>query len=580
MEYQSFRSRDFPDFEFSNRGNSGENPRRRIKRICCIGAGYVGGPTCAIIADKNPDIHVTVVDLSQVRIDAWNSENLPIYEPGLKEIVTRARDGESTRLPNLFFSTNVDLAILEADLIFVSVNTPTKTTGSGAGRAYELGFFESAIRKIADIAESDKIIVEKSTVPCRTADSVRDVLFATARPGVNFEILSNPEFLAEGTAIRDLLTPDRILIGSLQTENGLEAAQALADVYEAWVPKSRIITMNVWSSELAKLASNVLLAQRISSINSLSAICEATGADIDEISYACGLDTRIGSKMLKASVGFGGSCFKKDILCISYIAESLHLPEVSAYWKSVVDINEYQKDRFAKRIIHRLFNSLTNKKIAILGFAYKKNTADTRESAAITIVQSLAAEGAKLSIYDPKVQQETVWQDLELGSSSTPEFWRLKANVTVQNDVYAACEGAHAVVILTEWDQFSNKATTAATWSSRISWPKIASTMQRPMFVFDGRGIVDAAPLEELGFRVECIGKPGSSVSSHFIAPVEKGGKSGYANANANANGGSRGSSVAASSPRWSEPLSSGNSESGNGRRRRKSEESSIDLRE
>ncbi|KAE9968662.1 hypothetical protein EG327_010961 [Venturia inaequalis] len=528
------------------------------------------------LTHKNPDIQVTVVDLSQVRIDAWNSENLPIYEPGLKEIVTRARDGDVTRLPNLFFSTDVDRAIREADLIFVSVNTPTKTTGSGAGRAYELGFFESAIRKIADIAESDKIIVEKSTVPCRTADSVRDVLFATARPGINFEILSNPEFLAEGTAIRDLLTPDRILIGSLRTENGLEAAQALADVYEAWVPKSRIITMNVWSSELAKLASNVLLAQRISSINSLSAICEATGADIDEISYACGLDTRIGSKMLKASVGFGGSCFKKDILCISYIAESLHLPEVSAYWKSVVDINEYQKDRFTKRIIHRLFNSLTNKKIAILGFAYKKNTADTRESAAITIVQSLAAEGAKLSIYDPKVLEETVWQDLELGSSSTPEFWRLQANVTVQSDVYVACEGAHAVVILTEWDQFSNKATTADT-SSRISWPKIASTMQRPMFVFDGRGIVDAAPLEELGFRVECIGKPGSSVSSPFMAPVGKTGKSGYANANGGNT--SRASSVAGSSPRWSEPLSSANSESGIGRRR-KSEESSIDLRE
>jgi UDPglucose 6-dehydrogenase len=509
---------------------------------------------------------VTVVDLSQVRIDAWNSQSLPIYEPGLKEIVTRARDGDATRQPNLFFSTNVDLAILEADLIFVSVNTPTKTTGAGAGRAYELGFFESAIRKIADIAESDKIIVEKSTVPCRTAESVRDVLQATARPGVHFEILSNPEFLAEGTAIRDLLEPDRILIGSLQTESGLEAAQALANVYGAWVPKSRIITMNVWSSELAKLASNVLLAQRISSINSLSAICEATGADIDEISYACGLDTRIGSKMLKASVGFGGSCFKKDVLCISYIAESLHLPEVSAYWKSIVDINEYQKDRFAKRIIHRLFNSLTNKKIAVLGFAYKKNTADTRESAAISVVQSLAAEGAKLSIYDPKVLEQTVWQDLELGSSSTPEFWRLRSNVTVHSDVYSACEGAHAVVILTEWDEFSNKPTNEDV-SSRISWPRIASTMQRPMFVFDGRGIIDVAPLEELGFRVECIGKSGSNVSSPFMAPVGRPRKGGHA--------GSRGGSSAASSPRWSEPLSSGNSEAGG----RRSEESSIDIR-
>lgn len=420
-----------------------------------------------------------------------------------------ARDSEiDGRQKNLFFSTNVNEAIAEADLIFVAVNTPTKGTGTGAGKAYELGWFEAAMRKIADIATSDKIIVEKSTVPVRTADSVRDVLSAIARPRVHFEILSNPEFLAEGTAVRDLLAPDRILIGSMQTESGLQAAEALSSVYAAWVPRERIINLNLWSSELAKLAANCLLAQRISSINSLSALCEATGADIDEVSYACGLDTRIGSKMLKASVGFGGSCFKKDVLCLVYIAESLHLPEVAAYWKSIVDINEYQKDRFTKRIISRLFNSLTNKKIAILGFAYKKNTADTRESAAITVMTNLAAEGAKLSIYDPKVKDDQIYQDLELSCTSTQEYWQLRPNVTVCTDVYAACEEAHAVVILTEWDEFSNKPCSNPK-TPQIDWTRIAKTMQRPMFLFDGRNILDAPALEDLGFRVECIGKPG-----------------------------------------------------------------------
>lgn len=469
-----------------------------------------------MIANKNPDIDVTVVDLSQTRIDAWKSHDLPIYEPGLEEIVSYARDGAEQRRPNLFFSTTVDQAIAEADLIFVAVNTPTKGTGTGAGRAYELAWFESAMRRIAEVATSDKIIVEKSTVPVRTAENVRDILSATAHPDVHFEILSNPEFLAEGTAIRDLLAPDRILIGSLQTESGLAAAEALANVYSAWVPRERIITLNTWSSELSKLAANCLLAQRISSINSLSALCEATGADIDEISYACGLDSRIGPKMLKASVGFGGSCFKKDVLCLVYIAESLHLPEVAGYWKSVVDINEYQKDRFTKRIINRLFNSLTNKKIALLGFAYKKNTADTRESAAITVMSDLAAEGAKISIYDPKVKEDQIYQDLELACSSTQEYWQLRPNVSVCSDVYEACKGAHAVVILTEWDEFSNKPTNDI--RSRLNWERVAANMQRPMFVFDGRNIIDAPALEALGFRVECIGKPGYSGNNSCLS--------------------------------------------------------------
>ncbi|KAF2135531.1 uncharacterized protein K452DRAFT_303475 [Aplosporella prunicola CBS 121167] len=536
----------------------------RVKKICCIGAGYVGGPTCAVIANKNPDVDVTVVDLNTTRINAWNSDNLPIYEPGLPDIVKLARDGVGQRRPNLFFSTNVDAAIAEADLIFISVNTPTKTTGAGAGRASELGYFEAAVRNIAEVATSDKIIVEKSTVPCRTAENIREILSAIGRPGVEFEILSNPEFLAEGTAIGDLLDPGRILIGSLSTGNGYRAAAALAAIYGAWVPKGRIITTNLWSSELTKLAANALLAQRISSINALSAVCEATGADIEEVAYTCGLDERIGPKMLKASVGFGGSCFKKDVLSLTYIAESLHLPEVAAYWKSVVDINEYQKERFSKRIVRCLYNTLTYKKIAILGFAYKKNTGDTRETAAITVINHLLAEGAIIRVYDPLVKEENMWEVLEQNNRDP----LLREKVKVCHDVYDACVGAHAIAILTECDEFSNKKATthvsppeirsalqesgfsrvhklalmlqtpetdrpelrqvgtdvsvnepadmpgtngSALW--KLDWSRVATLMRRPMFVFDGRNIIDPSGLETLGFRVECIGKTHSAGS-------------------------------------------------------------------
>ncbi|KAF1986571.1 nucleotide sugar dehydrogenase [Aulographum hederae CBS 113979] len=513
-------------------------PHGRVQNICCIGAGYVGGPTCAVIANKNPHLKVTVVDLSQPRIDAWNSPHLPIYEPGLQEIVELARDGSADRKPNLFFSTDVDAAIAEADLVFVSVNTPTKVSGTGAGFASELSYVESAIRKIAEVATTDKIVVEKSTVPVRTADSMREILSAIGKPGVRFEVLSNPEFLAEGTAIPDLLTPDRILIGSLVNESGLSAASALANVYAGWVPRDRIITMNLWSSELAKLAANALLAQRISSINALSAICEATGADVEEIAFACGTDTRIGSKMLRASVGFGGSCFKKDILSLTYISETLHLPEVAAYWRSVVDINEYQKDRFTNRIITCLYNSLTNKKIAVLGFSYKKDTGDTRESAAISIIKNLAGERAKISIYDPKVEERQIWQDLQgYGNvSSVAGAGSVKDFVTVENNVYDACADAHAIIILTEWDEFSNKAiakpTAAqankptnghASTNPRMDWSRVADTMKRPMFVFDGRNVVDARALEELGFRVECIGKPGTNWAKERMLQAQTG---------------------------------------------------------
>ncbi|KAF2083983.1 UDP-glucose dehydrogenase [Saccharata proteae CBS 121410] len=480
---------------------------RRVRKICCIGAGYVGGPTCAVIANKNPDVDVTVVDLDSKRIQAWKSNELPIYEPGLLEVVQQARDVQG----NLFFSTDIDAAIDAADLIFVSVNTPTKLTGAGAGRASELGYVESAVRKIAEIAKpgTSKIVVEKSTVPIKTADGIREILAATCRYNVNFDVLSNPEFLAEGTAMSDLLNPDRVLIGSLQTQSGFRAAAALADLYASWVPRDNILTMNVWSSELTKLAANAMLAQRISSINALSAVCEATGADIDEVSHACGLDARIGSRMLKASVGFGGSCFKKDVLSLTYISESLHLPEVAAYWKSIVDINEYQKDRFSRRIVKCLYNTLTNKKIAILGFAYKKDTGDTRESAAITIIRNLISEGAKVSIYDPCVIEEQIWKEFKYAGSGYDD---IAESVTICKTAYDACDGAHAVAILTEWDEFSNKTTSKSQATRpKLDWNRVADLMLRPMFVFDGRNVVDVAGLEQLGFRVESIGKVGTS---------------------------------------------------------------------
>lgn len=484
-----------------------------------------------------------VVDLSEARIAAWKSALLPIYEPGLYPIVEPARDATDGRTQaNLHFSTDVAGAIRRADLIFIAVNTPTKVAGVGAGSASDLGYLESAARTIAEVAETDKIIVEKSTVPVGTADFLRSIFDALAPPEVDFDILSNPEFLAEGTAIDDLLNPDRILIGSLKDERSRLAAQSLADVY-SWVPRERIVQIDVWTSELAKLAANCMLAQRISSINSLSAICEATGADIEELSYAVGRDARIGSKMLKASVGFGGSCFKKDVLSLVYIAESLHLPEVARYWKSTVDLNEYQKVRFAKHVTRTLNNTLTRKRIAILGWAYKKNTGDTRETAAIAIAGQLLAEGAHLAVYDPQVKAEQIYKDLELDPSS------VQSRVTVEKDGLSACVGACAVVILTEWNEFKTDAisnadngenalsganTSASSDSGidlqesplddsakvalkeisrverdekRLDWRRIAGVVNRPRLVFDGRNIVDPQKLVDLGFRVDSVGK-------------------------------------------------------------------------
>nr|CAI5854090.1 unnamed protein product [Callosobruchus analis] len=460
-----------------------------IKNICCLGAGYVGGPTCSVIALKCPEIKVTVADLSKERINQWNSDRLPIYEPGLDEVVKACRG------KNLFFTNDVHTAILEADLIFISVNTPTKNFGNGKGRAADLKYVESAARLIADIAKSNKIVVEKSTVPVRAAESISKILMANQKPGITYQILSNPEFLAEGTAINDLLFPDRVLIGGEESPAGREAIEQLCSIYEHWIPRKNILTTNTWSSELSKLAANALLAQRISSINSLSAVCEATGADISEVARAVGLDSRIGPKFLQASIGFGGSCFQKDILNLVYICECLNLPEVASYWQQVIDMNEYQKSRFTSKVIESLFNTVTGKNICILGFAFKKNTGDTRESPAIYVVKTLLDEGASLKIYDPKVLESQIIEDLTYPSiCESPE--EVMKNVTICKDAYSAASECHAIVICTEWDEFS-----------ALDYNKIYSAMMKPAYIFDGRKILDHQALVDIGFHVQTIGK-------------------------------------------------------------------------
>jgi UDPglucose 6-dehydrogenase len=451
-------------------------------KICCIGAGYVGGPTMAMIALKAPDIEVRVVDMNATRITAWNSGTLPIYEPGLDDVVNQ------TRGKNLHFSTDVNGAIKAADIIFVAVNTPTKTYGVGAGRAADLRFIESVARTIAEVATGPKIIVEKSTIPVKTAETIKDILAANAR-GIKFEVLSNPEFLAEGTAVADLQMPDRVLIGGERTPGGEQAMQTLVDVYARWVPRDRIITTNLWSSELSKLVANAFLAQRISSINSISALCEATGADVDEVANAIGKDSRIGPKFLKASVGFGGSCFQKDILNLVYLCEHFGLPEVAAYWDGVVKMNDWQKRRFSTKIVRALFNTVADKKIAVLGFAFKKDTNDTRESAAIAVCRDLLAEQANVVVYDPQVPADEIRRDV-LGKGK--EDLRLK----VAKTAYEAAEGAHAIAVVTEWDEFK-----------KLDYAKILGTMHKPAFIFDGRNILDLSKLSALGFRTYGIGK-------------------------------------------------------------------------
>lgn len=458
----------------------------KITKICCIGAGYVGGPTMAIIAKENPDIQVTIVDINEKRIAAWNNQDvskLPIYEPGLAEIV------EETRGKNLFFSTNIDKAIDESEMIFISVNTPTKTYGKGKGMAADLKYVELCARNIAEVATTDKIVVEKSTLPVRTAQAIKSILNNTGSD-VNFDILSNPEFLAEGTAIQDLLNPDRVLIGG----ESKEAIDSLANVYGSWVSQDRILRTNVWSSELSKLTANAFLAQRISSINAISELCEHTEANVNEVAKAIGMDSRIGPKFLNASIGFGGSCFQKDILNLVYIARSYNLNTVADYWEQVIIMNDHQKRRFSDQLISTLYNTVSGKKIGFLGWAFKKDTNDTRESAAIYVADHLLNEQANISVYDPKVSENKIQADLNyLNTRSEDENQKL---VTTAETPYTALKDAHAVAIMTEWDEFKT-----------YDWVEIYAQMKKPAFIFDGRNILDKKEMENIGFEYSSIGQ-------------------------------------------------------------------------
>jgi UDPglucose 6-dehydrogenase len=436
-------------------------------------------------------IRVCVVDISQKQIDGWNSAELPIYEPGLTEVV------EECRGKNLFFSTDLDAEIKRADIIFISVNTPTKTAGIGAGRAANIKNCELCARKIAEVSTTDKIVVEKSTVPVRTAQAITRVLKSNHN-GLSFQVLSNPEFLAEGTAISDLMAPDRVLIGGQQTPAGLAAAAKLVSVYAHWVPPEQILTTNLWSSELSKLVANAFLAQRVSSINSISALCEATGADVLEISRAVGMDDRIGKRFLQPSVGFGGSCFQKDILNLVYLCESYGLKECADYWNQVILMNDFQKKRFSEKMVGKMFNTVTGKKIAMLGFAFKKDTGDVRETPAQFILRDLLQEQAKIFVYDPQVRREEMWTELNytcnVNHDNTPQ---LDESVVTATDPYQACDGAHALCILTEWDEFKT-----------LDYDRIYKSMAKPAFLFDGRNLLDHDALRDIGFEVHAIGKP------------------------------------------------------------------------
>lgn len=461
-----------------------------MNTICCIGAGYVGGPTMAMIAAKCPDIRVEVVDLNEERIAAWNSDTLPVYEPGLGDLVAVVRD------KNLFFHTDVAGAIKRASIIFVAVNTPTKTFGQGAERAADLRFVEAVARTIAEHAESPKIIVEKSTIPVRTAELIYTVL-AHQGGGQGHVVLSNPEFLAEGTAIQDLENPDRILIGGGGGEAGRGAVEALASIYARWVPEERIIRTNLWSSELSKLVANAFLAQRVSSINSISALCEATDADVDEVATAIGADSRIGPRFLKASVGFGGSCFQKDILNLVYLCGHFGLPEVAAYWEQVVTINEWQKRRFASQVVSAMYNTLVDKKIAVWGFAFKKDTNDTRETPAIAVCRQLIRERAQLCVYDPQVSERQVLS--ELGQDCPAGSVKVCASAT------EAAEGARAILVLTDWDEFL-----------AVDMGRVYSMMSKPAWVFDGRNLLDHEELRRIGFLVRGVGKASGEPAGTF----------------------------------------------------------------
>lgn len=449
------------------------------KNILGIGAGYVGAPSMVMIASKCPDYKVTVVDINPERIAAWNSDRLPVYEPGLDAIVRK------TRGRNLFFSTDVEGQIQENDIIFVCVNTPTKTFGAGAGMAADLQYWEKTARQILENSKTPKIVIEKSTLPIKTAQAMERIL-SSGKKNVTFDVLSNPEFMAEGTAISDLENPDRVLIGSRETKSGLAARAALVEIYTRWLPRKKIITSNIWSAELSKLVANAFLAQRVSSINSISALCEKADADISEVAHAVGTDSRIGAKFLKAGIGFGGSCFKKDILNLVYLCRFYGLPEVAAYWESVVKINEYQQDRFIANILRSMFNTLAGKKICVLGFAFKADTGDTRESPAIHITRKLLAEHAEVVISDPQAL-----------SNAEADLAHEKGKISYVEDPYRAAEGCHALAVMTDWEAYR-----------KLDYRKIYKSMVKPAFLFDGRNIVDHRKCFEIGFNVFPIGKP------------------------------------------------------------------------
>ena len=447
--------------------------------ILCIGAGYVGGPTMSVIAKHCPEHRVVVVDINAARIAAWQSDRLPIYEPGLEEVVRCGRDR------NLFFSTEIDRHIKEADIIFVSVNTPTKTFGQGAGKAADLQYWEKTARQILENSSSPKIVVEKSTLPVRTAHAMERILNSND-DGLHFDVVSNPEFLAEGTALSDMEDPDRVLVGGRETSSGQRAIRAIVDIYAHWVPRERIITTNLWSSELSKLAANAFLAQRISSINAISALCEKTEADVAEVARAIGTDSRIGPRFLRASVGFGGSCFKKDILNLVYLCEYYSLYEVAAYWEQVVKMNEYQQARFVSNMLTAMFNTVAGKRIALLGAAFKANTSDTRESPALAVCRALLEERADVVLSDPHALD-----------NARADLGDLAEGVIFEPDPYVAVEGAHAVAVLTEWPQFAE-----------LDYTAIHESMIKPAFIFDGRNILDHKRLHAIGFNVYAVGKP------------------------------------------------------------------------
>lgn len=465
-----------------------------INKICCIGAGYVGGPTMAVMALKCPHINFTVVDLNQEKINLWNHENvekIPVYEPGLSEIVAKVRN------KNLFYSTEIESAIIDSQMIFIAVGTPTKIYGTGKGMASDLTYVEQCARTIAEVSFSDKIIVEKSTLPVRTADTLKSVL--TTNENCNFDIISNPEFLAEGTAVKDMLNPDRILIGGEETIRGKKAIKSLVDIYSNWIPNNKILTTNLWSSELSKLVANAFLAQRISSINSISALCEQTEADVKEVAKAIGSDSRIGNKFLNSSVGFGGSCFKKDVLNLVYICKKYGLNQVADYWMSVIEMNQYQRSRFTKKIISSLFDNVNQKILTIFGWSFKKDTNDSRESASIYVSSQLLEEGAFLKVYDPKVSSNSILFDLkilfEAKNYSQKEIQKILKRVEVMNEPYEAVVSSHAIAILTEWDEFKN-----------LDYHRIYNLMEKPSHVFDGRKILCKETIENIGFNFFEIG--------------------------------------------------------------------------